>query len=59
MKEKIHKLACQQGWRPEYLMEALEALAEDAFGAVSVHQCLNNRWLKEQKVPEMRLPPPL
>ena len=24
-----------------------------------VHQCLNNRWLKEQKVPEMRLPPPL
>jgi hypothetical protein len=43
MKEKIRKLACEQGWRPEYLMEALKALAEDAFGAVSVllelHSC--------------------
>jgi hypothetical protein len=36
MKEEIRKLACEQGWRLEHLMETLEALAEDAFGAVSV-----------------------
>jgi hypothetical protein len=36
MKEEIRKLAHEQGWRPQYLMETIEALAEDAFGAVSV-----------------------
>ena len=36
MKEEVRKLACEQGWRPQHLMETLEALAEDAFGAVFV-----------------------
>ena len=36
MKEKIRKLACEQRWHPQHLVEALEALAEDTFGAVPV-----------------------
>ena len=36
MKEKIRKLACEQRWHPQYLVEALEALAEDTFGVVPV-----------------------
>ena len=48
MEEEIRKLAGERRWYPQHLVEALEALAEDTFGAVPVRFELHPRFALKQ-----------